>query len=165
LLLPLKILLILVLLFICYQDYKDRLVYWLLYPIVGVLGFGIQIAYLDYKIIILNSLINLIFITILLFITYIYTTFILKKQWLNQSIGSGDILLFIFLSFTFSFISFIILLTFSLVFSLLLHTLSPILRSYNKACITVPLAGYIALFFSVVYMASLFFNSNYLFAY
>jgi hypothetical protein len=57
--------------------------------------------------------------------------------------------LFFVLAFSFSSISFIILFVFGLIFSLVLHLL---LKKKSKHS-TVPLAGYLSLFFSIAYVS------------
>jgi hypothetical protein len=152
--------LIAVFLLVFYQDTKDRMVYWSLYPICGILCFVIQAGHIGFQPALVNSLVNLGFITIILFSAYIYSIAVMKRPFVNGSMGIGDVLLFLSLAFTFTTITFVILFVFSLCFSLLLH-----LYLKNKSPHTnVPLAGHISLFFSVVYMASFFLEPKYLFA-
>jgi len=156
-----KTTIILVFFIIFWQDSKDRLVYWFLYPLIGVLAYVIQSNTINnYILVIYNSLLNMILVSLIVIIAWIYSAVIKKKKFLNESIGIGDILLFIFLCFTFTTITFIILFVFSLIFSLVLY-------QYFKTRIlqdTVPLAGYIALFFAAVYVVSFFIQPKYLFA-
>src|SRR5690606_12987489 len=115
----------------------------------------------SYIITLLNSLLNIITMSIIILICYLYSKFIMKKEFINGSIGIGDILLFIFLCLTFSSIAFIILLAFSLIFSLLLHQIA----KQKKNNLTVPLAGYISLFFAAIYIVSFFITPSYLYSY
>ena len=98
-----KVLIILTFGFIFWQDFKDRLVFWFLYPMVGVLGFLIQIELLPISILLINTLINLVLVLTLSLILFVYTKIILKKKFVNESIGIGDLLFFVFLCFCFSF--------------------------------------------------------------
>lgn len=142
------------------QDFKERLVYWILYPLTGILAYAIQASKVGIPVSITNTVINLIFIFILLVVCFLYTSIKMKIKFINGSIGLGDILLFVFLCFTFSTVAFIVLLVFSLVFALLLHTIFK-----NKSNHTnVPLAGYISLFFASAYLLSMFFPPKYLFS-
>lgn len=145
---------------IFYQDTKDRMVYWFLYPVTGILSFTIQAMYVGLQSAIINSLMNLCFIAVILIVGYVYSLTIMKKPFINGSMGSGDILLFLFLSFTFTTITFIVLFVFSLCFSLLLHFYFKNKSAFNN----VPLAGYISLFFSMVYITSFFIEPKYLYA-
>ena len=155
----LKIILILLFFTILYQDCKDRMVYWFLYPLIGILAFAIQFLILPIDSIMLNISSNLALVLFLLLVSYLYVR--VRKLKFSKSFGLGDVLFFIFISFTFSIISFIILFIFSLIFSLLAHfALSK--KSYDK---TVPLAGYMSLFFGTVYAFTFFCEGNFLYAY
>lgn len=158
----LKILLILVFGIIFYQDYKERLVYWFVYPLVGIFGFSIQLYFVDLTTAIINSTVNLCFVVTVLLILWVYTKLILKQKLLNKGIGIGDLLFFIFLSFCFSIISFFILFVFSLLFSLLIYL---VLKRKSPKIETVPLAGFMSLFFATVYSLTFFVNCNFIFAY
>ena len=153
----LKLILIFLLFTILYQDCKERLVYWFLYPMVGVLALAIQYFILPFNSILLNISTNLILILFLLLVCYMYTK--LRKIEFANSFGLGDVLFFIFISFTFSTISFFVLFIFSLFFSLLLH----LFLSQKDREKTVPLAGYMSLFFGVVYGITFFCESNFLY--
>lgn len=160
--LGLKIVIIFIFGFIFWQDYKDRLVYWFLYPLVGIVGLLIQINHVSLYMLIVNTLINLILILTVLLVLFVYTKIILKKGFINHSIGVGDLLFFIFLCFCFSMISFVVLFVFSLLFSLLMHF---ILKTRYAKTETLPLAGYMSFFFAMIYGFSFFINSNFIFAY
>lgn len=155
----LKLILILLFFTILYQDCKDRLVYWFLYTLVGILALAIQYFILPVNSILLNVGTNLILVLFLLLVCYVYTK--LRKLEFSNSFGLGDVLFFIFISFTFSTISFLVLFIFSLFFSLLLH----LVLSQKDKQKTVPLAGYMSLFFGVVYGITFFCESNFLYAY
>jgi hypothetical protein len=156
----LKIVLFFILIAIFYQDTKDRLVLWFLYPIVGIMSYFIQASAIGYILALVNSLINLAFTTLILLVLFVYSRFKLKTDFVNGSMGLGDILLFIALSFTFSSVAFLILLVFSLLFSLVMHAIFKNRSQHGN----VPLAGYISLFFAAIYLMSLFIGPKYLFA-
>jgi hypothetical protein len=156
----LKIVLILILATIFWQDLKDRMVYWFLYFFSGIIFLAIQIYNVGYRLSLINSCINLCFIIIMVLSAWLYATLIKKKTLINESIGIGDLFLFVSLCFTFSAETFVTLFVFSLIFSLLLHQYFKG-RSEHQ---TVPLAGYMSLFFAAVYFTSLFIQPGYLFA-
>jgi hypothetical protein len=157
----LKLTLIILLIFIFQQDIKDRLVYWFLYPLVGGVAFSLKVINTGFMETLITTAVNLGVILLLLFVAYLYAVLIMKWGFINESIGMGDILLFVFLPFTFTSITFVVLLVFSLFFYLVLH----MVLSRNKIDKTVPLAGYISLFFAMVYIASFFTEPKYLFSY
>jgi hypothetical protein len=155
----LKLILVIVFAFVLYQDFKSRLVYWFLYPIIGVLAFAIQLQNLPVSIALTNLGFNLLFVVLILLVSTLYIKF--RNLDFKNTIGIGDILFFLFIAGTFSIVSFLILFVFSLVFSLILH----IVLNNKKEQTTVPLAGYMSLFFGVVYAVSFCFNNAFLYAY
>lgn len=157
----LRIVLLFIFFIIFWQDSKDRLVYWFLYPLAGILAYVIQSIIIDnYFLSFYNSLLNFALVSVIIVVAWIYSAAIKKRKFINESIGVGDILMFLFLCFTFTTVTFIILFVFSLIFSLVLHQ-----YLNNKSTqATVPLAGYIALFFASVYIVSFFIQPKYLFA-
>lgn len=131
-----------------FQDVKERKVYWFLLVLLG-LGCGI----LHYKntlpmLFLTAAALNLLFVSILLLFVFLYSRFKLKTG-IENAMGSGDILLFFCLSFSFATVSFMVVLISALIFSLVLHLLLKKKRTFE----TVPLAGYMSLFFAVTYMA------------
>lgn len=155
----LKLLLVFVFAIVLYQDYKDRLVYWFLYPVIGILAFVIQLYTVPAKAAIFNLAVNLVFVSLILGVSFLYTKF--RNLKFINTIGIGDILFFIFITGTFSILSFLVLFVFALFFSLILH----LVLSTKKEVQTVPLAGYMSLFFGVVYAMTFLYNDTFLYAY
>lgn len=154
-----KIILIATLFGIFVEDYKDRKVYWFFYPIVGIIAFFLHSIIVGWEVALSNSVVNIAFTTIILAIAFLYAATKLKRPFLKEVFGIGDVLFFLFISFSFSTISFLVLFVFSLLLSLLLH------RLLNSVHTTVPLAGYMSSFFAVVYMAELILECDFLYAY
>jgi hypothetical protein len=157
----LKIVLIALLLFIFLQDYKTREVYWFLYPAMGMALFFIQVLLVGIKIALINSFVNFVFVTFLLVVIFFYSKYKFKKSMLQEVFGLGDVLFFYFICFSFAVITFFYFFIFSLIFSLVLHMVLKNKQSYT----TVPLAGYMSLFFGFVYAYSFIGDTNFLFAY
>jgi len=157
----LKLFIVGLFLIIFIQDFKDRNVFWFLYPSVGVLAFVLHIDSVTFYTALLNISLNLLFVLCLLLICYIYSRFKMQKSFLKEVFGLGDVLFFVFIAFSFSIVSFIILFVFALVFALLLH----FIFQNKKTEKTVPLAGYMSLFFGVIYCLTFFMNYNFLYAY
>jgi len=130
------------------QDKKDREVYWFLFPIIaltsGILLYNNLLPELFY----ITLIINICFVLILLAVVFFYSKFKLKTT-MGSTFGLGDTLLFFALAFTFSSVSFLVLFVFGLLFSLLVH----IIFKKNSKYKTVPLAGYLSLFFIIVYLS------------
>ncbi|MCK0115033.1 hypothetical protein [Gelidibacter sp. F63206] len=143
-----KIILLLVFAFIFYQDHKDREVYWFLFPCVGIFAGYLFLSETLAELFYTSITTNLVVISILILIVMLYSKLKLKTEMIN-TIGLGDLLMFFFLSFTFSTVSFMVILVSSLLFSLLLHLSLKKQSKHN----TVPLAGYMGLFFSLSYLA------------
>ena len=89
---------------------------------------------------------NLLFVFLLLAVVFLYSKFKLKTS-IKNTFGLGDGLLFIALAFTFTSVSFLVLFVFGLIFSLVVHL---VLKRHSEHK-TVPLAGYLSLFFAIVY--------------
>jgi hypothetical protein len=134
-----------------YQDIKERLVYWFLFPIIaicsGVLFYNNVIPELFKT----SLIINVCFVIFLIFIVFAYSKLKLRTS-ISETFGLGDGLLFIALAFTFSSISFLVVFVFGLIFSLIMHLFLKN-RSEHK---NVPLAGYLSMFFAITYMANWF---------
>jgi len=141
-----KIILIVTLGLILFQDVKERQVYWFLFPLVGfcfgVLHFFKTLPELFYT----SVSMNILFTSVLLIIVYLYTKLKLKTNFKN-AFGLGDVLFFLMVSFSFSTISFVILFICALIFSLVLH-----LTLKKQSLTAVPLAGYMSLFFALSYL-------------
>lgn len=145
-----KIIIILCLGFIFYQDNKSREVYWFLFPLLGTLLclLFFENSYLNF--LVLSMLFNSLLISCVIIILYLYTKLFAKIKFLNHSFGTGDLLFFYAFSFGFPTITFIVLFTFSILFSTLIFFL------FKKNKRTVPLAGYMSLFLLFTFIASLF---------
>ncbi len=155
----LKLLLIIVFSIVLFQDFKNRLVYWFLYPIIGILAFAIQLYNLPLVIAFFNLGFNLVFVALILGVSFFY---IRIRNWdFKNAIGIGDVLFFVFIAATFSIVSFVILFVFALLFSLILH----FVLSLKEKQQTVPLAGYMSLFFGVIYAISFCNINTFLYAY
>lgn len=131
--------------FILYQDIKERQVYWFLFPIVGVCAGFLFFFETLLELFFTAVLLNLVFVSILIFIVFLYSKFKLKTT-LNYAFGLGDIFFFFAIACSFSTVSFITIFSCALFFSLLIQIVT---KSKNT---TVPLAGYMSLFFGITYL-------------
>lgn len=124
------------------------MVYLFLYLLVLILGLSIQSLKINFLTILIETFLNIIIVVVIISVGWLYSNFILKKKFLGESIGGGDLFLFIALCFCFPTISFIVFFVISLLYSLLIHFI------IKKRDTTVPLAGYMSLFFMLIYMLS-----------
>lgn len=131
---------------IFYQDIKERNVYWFLFIITASSAGYLYYTNTFFELFWRTSVINLGIIGIIFLVLGTYSKFKLKVA-LKDVFGLGDALLFIGICFAFPVAAFITFFVFSLLFSLLLH----ILFKQKIKDKTVPLAGYMSLFFVVVY--------------
>lgn len=143
---------------IFWQDYKQRAVYWFLYPILGIISALLFLRREELCVFMMNFVFNFGIIFIILLSCWIYFSF-RKKVFINSAIGTGDILLFFCLCTTYKTHIFIPTFVFSLLFSLILHLALKLVSDQP----TVPLAGYIVLFYSGLYLISMFSGNQILF--
>ena len=143
-----KIILLITFFTIVYQDIKDRLTYWFLYPIVALCCGTLMFKSMGLKVFIATITFNIAVVSLILLVIFLYTRLI-KKMIFKAVIGLGDVLLFYALCFSFAMVSFYVLFIFSFVFAFVLQ----LLLKKNFKDKTVPLAGFMSLFFGLVYLA------------
>ncbi|MFK7750845.1 MAG: prepilin peptidase [Kordia sp.] len=131
---------------IAYQDIKERSVYWFLFPIVACTAGYLYYTNTFFELFWKTSIVNLGIIMLVFLALQTYTKFKLRTG-LKEVFGLGDALLFIGLCVAFPIASFIIFFVFSLLFSLIIHF---VLKNKMKMK-SVPLAGYMSVFFIGVY--------------
>lgn len=146
-----KILLLLTLAIICFQDYKDRLVWVFLFPLFGVLGCYLFFTQSIWEVFIVAIIINLAIVGLIILLNYLVAKYVLKKKFLKEALGLGDILFIISFCLSFPTISFINFFVFSLLFTIVIHfLLKKIHTPHNNS---VPLAGTMSLFLMTVYLS------------
>ncbi len=147
----LKSSLVICLLSVFCQDFKDRLVSVFLFPLIAVLLGIIHYLNVGKPAIFWNVGINLGLITVMLIILYSYVR-IRAKNTFKNSLGLGDVFCFFTLAFSFASIAFITFLVFGLIFALVIHSLLSRKRTDKKDAFknSIPLAGYLCLFFTFI---------------
>lgn len=152
----LKVLLMLCLAYIALQDFKERRVFWFLFPLAMVLfGFVHFIKTVNIDVFIYQVGINWLSVSLVILILFLYSRLIARKTFLNHSLGLGDILFFFALGVGFPPFTFTILFASAILFSLLIFIG---LKSRLKWQ-TVPLAGLMSTYIIFVISYSLVFNS------
>ncbi len=145
-----KIALIVFLAVILIQDCKERAVHVLLFPISAALFMTLH-YHIGNKMLFLTYIgINMLLVSLILLVLFLYSKLWLKIDFINGSFGLGDLFFFLIIATAYPTISFIVLFVGAIFFSLMAHY---IYRKKQKAK-TVPLAGYMALFFGMVIMIS-----------
>lgn len=142
-----KIILIVLLTLVFYQDRKDRQIHWFLLPLIAIC-----MSLLHYKMVqpeqfFTSAILNTMFIITFIGLLFCCVKYILKYKW-SKAIGLGDVLMFITLISSFATLSFLIIFICSLFFAMLMHLT---LNRFQKQ-ITIPLAGYMSLFFGLTYI-------------
>lgn len=152
--LTLKIALVILCTLIAFQDFKDRMVSWILFPLVGI---ALGLLYLE------NStfeqwypfvITNIVLVSLIVLMLFLYARNVARMKFLNVSFGLGDLLFFYALTFGFPTATFLILFVLSILFSLI----TTILMNWKKGNQTVPLAGLMGLFVIGILLASFFPN-------
>lgn len=146
--LAIKILLIISFVFAFFQDIKERQIYWFLLPIIAILCGLLFYKNTLHELFFNAILINLVFVSSIIILIFMYSKLKMKSKF-YEAIGLGDILLFMGLALSFSTVSFIVIFISSLIFSLILH----IVLKRKSTFKTIPLAGYMSLFFSFTYIS------------
>ena len=132
---------------IFWEDFKSREVHLFWFFILLLSASFLYLEKTIWQVFFISSLINLTIIIIISFITFLYIKFKLKMNF-NQAFGWGDLLFFIAASFTFATYSFLMVFVIGLLFSLLMH----IIVKRFQTTQSVPLAGYMSLFFALCYI-------------
>ena len=117
------------------------------FPIIGILGGVLFYQNTLPELFFVSIQMNLLFLVVLTLIIYLYVKLKLKTKFLN-TLGLGDLFLFLAISVSFSTLSFIVLFLSALIFSLVLH----LILNKSQKTVTVPLAGYMSLFFLISYL-------------
>ena len=133
---------LLVLLAIFLQDVKERKVYWFLFPLAAAALAWLNFQQLGMSLFAIHSAINLSIISMIMVIMFLYARLKMKRPF-REVFGLGDLLFFITIAIALPSLSFVVLFVGAILFSGLLHLVS---RQQEH---TVPLAGYMALFFAL----------------
>lgn len=140
------------LLVLVYQDFKDREVTFLVFPFLLIVGAVLHYRTQYIEIFLLNLIINLGLLSVVLLMLLLYVRLVIKKKF-NQAIGSGDVLFFIVIAISFPSITFSVLFSASLFFSLIIYQLLK-----PKIGKNIPLAGLQSLFLFFIIVSNSIFN-------
>jgi hypothetical protein len=146
----LKIAIVLILVYIIYQDFKYLSVLWWFFPILIVLSFIDGYININRQLYLYYILANIAFVCFLCFSLTVYFSIKQKKiiNILQNHIGIGDIFFFFFLAFSFEPSNFILFLSVSSFFSLVLFFV--LKRTLNYKIRYLPLAGILSIFYIVL---------------
>lgn len=144
-----KLLLLIVLTIIAFQDFNERLVWVIMFPIYMLLaGYLFYISTIP-EVFFYNIVINLVFTGFIILLCFLYAKLIAKKSFTTEVMGLGDILFFVGFALSFPTITFLNFFFFSIIFTMIVHLLiKTFLPGQSK---TVPLAGGMSLFLISIY--------------
>ncbi len=141
--------------FICYQDFRERLVFWFLFSLLGFFLGLIFFLQVPNSFFLFGIVTNTLLVALILMLLYAYAKFFLKKPFANHSLGMGDMLFFYAMAVGFPPITFMVLFAGAIFFSLISHLV--VRKRYQKP--TVPLAGFMGIYLMIILFCSLFFES------
>jgi len=130
---------------LCYQDFKEKQVYWFIFPLLAA-TFAIKgYMQLDVNIYLNYILLNMAFMVLNLALLTLYFSIKEKKILLitRRHIGWGDILFFAAVCFAMTTLNFIVFFVCGLLFSLVVASVLLILKKEEKR---IPLAGILSFF-------------------
>ncbi|HAF29430.1 MAG TPA: hypothetical protein DCG75_10325 [Bacteroidales bacterium] len=156
----LKILLLLILVFILYQDLRYQAVSWIFFVVGLALTLIISIKENYLTDLIVNSTINFLFILFQLSVIYLFTwiKFKKKKNIFKSVFGLGDLLFLLMIIPLFSPLNFVIFFIASIIFTLFVYTILRSIKIYKKH--RIPLAGLQSLFLFIVLISQIFSKFN-----
>src|ERR1035438_1869331 len=134
---------------IFYEDFSSRAVNWILFPLLAVSGIFMSLYNLNsFAQVLKNALYNFGFLIIQFLLLKIYFQF--RKQQgfkiINKKIGLGDILFLSASCFYFSLLNFLLFYILSLIFALIFYLFFFKKKSFAQPEETVPLAGLQSIF-------------------
>lgn len=138
-----------------FQDFRDREVNWVLFPLLGLVLGLCHLFHVDLSLFFASVLGNILVVSCILIILWAITKYIFKKNFLNVSFGLGDVLFFYALALGFPTVTFIYLLVGSICFSLAAFA---VVNRFIKME-TVPLAGLMSIFLMAVTLLTLLSNT------
>ena len=151
-----KILLLVILLFIIYQDFRFQAVSWIFFLIGFVFTITLSVKVNSLSDLFFNLSINALFVLFQISIIYLFSWIKYKERRniFKSVFGFGDLLFLIMIIPLFSPLNFIVFFIASIIFSLLVYSIINRLRIYKKQ--RVPLAGLQSLFLSIVIISQIF---------
>lgn len=147
-----NILMLILLFYVFYEDVKDKKVTAIILIALIIVGAILNGMQQIFTVFLISSLINIMVVSFVIFVLFLYSKIKMKID-LFQGFGLGDLLFFLFMAVSFPTLSFLILFSTSLIFSLIL---SVAFRQKLKEL--VPLAGLQALFLGLVIGANQLFD-------
>lgn len=137
---------------IAYQDFRERMVSWILFPLMGMGLAALYLVHVPFVQFYPFVLVNMLLISLVILLLFLYTKYVAGQEFLNVSFGMGDLLFFYALALGFPTRTFMVLFAASLLFALAIS----LVMNRNQAQPTVPLAGLMGVCLALVVLGSLF---------
>ena len=137
---------------IIYQDLRSQLVYWFLFPTLGLLLAYLHFSHSDWYNFIIAISLNIVLVFSITLILLIYSKFKIKRPFFKEVFGLGDLFFFLAIAVGFPSITFIVVFVLSIIFSLV----TGILLIKKQ---TIPLAGFMSIFMMVLLATNWIFNT------
>lgn len=135
---------------IVFQDFKERLVSWILFPVVGLLLSFLYIWNTSFEQFYPFVFTNMLLVSSIVLVLFLYTKYIARMEFLNVSFGLGDLLFFYAFALGFPTITFLILFVGAILFSLIVF----VIAKEKGESETIPLAGLMGFFLIIVTLVS-----------
>jgi len=151
-----RIIFILLLLFITFQDFRYKAVSWILFPFGFVASITITYFEIPVSELLFNSLINFLFIAFQMAVILVFSwiKFRQLKNIFSQVFGLGDLLFLIMICPLFSPVNFVFFYILSLAFSLSVYLFLKYFKFYTDS--KIPLAGLQSFFLAILFISNFF---------
>ncbi len=140
---------------VAFQDFKERAVTLLVFPLIAILLAFLHMYHVGLEFFLFFALYNILLVSGVMAILWLTTKFLLKKRFLDVSFGLGDMLFFYAFALGFPTLTFIVLFVGAIGFSLFVFSILRIIYKVE----TVPLAGLMGIFLIGVILYSFLPNS------
>lgn len=135
------------------QDSKERMVYVILFPVLSICLLFLHFQNRNLNQIVIATLKNVGVIISILTILYAYVKIKMKKAFLKEAFGLGDVAILFSLTVGFPFFTFILLISLGFITVSLIQ-----IFKLNNSKITIPFAGELSLFFALIFVVTWWFT-------
>ncbi|MGB5170845.1 MAG: hypothetical protein WBN11_03985 [Eudoraea sp.] len=135
---------------IVFQDLKERIVYVFSFLLLGIYLTLLCLHHVTWQQYILWISVNVLMVSLVLLILFIYTKWYTDRVFLNESFGEGDLLFFYAFALGFPTYTFMLLFVGASLFSLVVY----IFLKTRKNMDSVPMAGLMGIFLIIVILLS-----------
>lgn len=135
---------------IAYQDFGERWVWVILFPLFGIIGGFLYWQTTTLEMFVVSALMNIIVVSIVLLSILLISRLVLKKRF-QEVLGLGDVLFFLGFALCFPTVGFLNFFVFSILFTLSVALVFKAMKATRTD--EIPLAGCMSVFLIAVYLA------------